>query len=260
MKMRELEKKTGVNRETIRVYFRQGLLPEPHRPKPNVADYDESHIKAIGAVRKLQVQSGMTLPQIRDALNGKSPRQRLEAGAYQHLESLLSARVKYDGERQIALSRLMKNNPHAASDARALAAIGIVSLNQTKKGAQLSALDARLVDLWNRMRQAGFDETAGFSADILSYYLEAAQHVADQEARLFFERAEGHVEEEKAAEMLEFALPTMLEFFGLLRLRIFLKNVRSASDGRYEQRGMARSRRKRPDTPRKGTRSHRKDE
>ena len=34
MKMRELEQRTGVNRETIRVYLRQGLLPEPRRVRP----------------------------------------------------------------------------------------------------------------------------------------------------------------------------------------------------------------------------------
>src|SRR3546814_2512177 len=54
VKMRDLEKRTGVHRETIRVYFRHGLLPEPERPAPNVADYGETHVQAVLAVRKLQ--------------------------------------------------------------------------------------------------------------------------------------------------------------------------------------------------------------
>ncbi|WP_390902446.1 MerR family DNA-binding transcriptional regulator [Sphingomonas bisphenolicum] len=34
--MRELEERTGVHRETIRVYLREGLIPEPARPaKPS---------------------------------------------------------------------------------------------------------------------------------------------------------------------------------------------------------------------------------
>ena len=64
MKMRDLEAKTGVNRETIRVYFRKGLLPEPARPARNVADYSDEHVRAINAVRKLQRESGLTLAQI----------------------------------------------------------------------------------------------------------------------------------------------------------------------------------------------------
>lgn len=54
MKMRELEARTGVNRETIRVYLRVGLLPEPARPKPNVADYDDTHVAGIQAIQRLQ--------------------------------------------------------------------------------------------------------------------------------------------------------------------------------------------------------------
>lgn len=54
MKMRDLETRTGVNRETIWVYLRHGLVPEPIRPKPNVADYDDSHVRAALAVRQLQ--------------------------------------------------------------------------------------------------------------------------------------------------------------------------------------------------------------
>ena len=37
MKMRELEQRTGVHRETIRVYLREGLIPEPERPRKTVA-------------------------------------------------------------------------------------------------------------------------------------------------------------------------------------------------------------------------------
>jgi len=32
MRMRELEVKTGVSRETIRYYIREGIVPEPERP------------------------------------------------------------------------------------------------------------------------------------------------------------------------------------------------------------------------------------
>ena len=73
MKMRDLEKQTGVHRETIRVYFRHGLLPEPARPAVNVANYDDSHVQAIIAVRTLQRDDGLTLPQIKEALQS-SPR------------------------------------------------------------------------------------------------------------------------------------------------------------------------------------------
>ena len=37
LKMKDLERTTGVGREAIRFYIREGLLPEPERPSRNVA-------------------------------------------------------------------------------------------------------------------------------------------------------------------------------------------------------------------------------
>jgi DNA-binding transcriptional MerR regulator len=93
MKMRDLEIKTGVNRETIRVYFREDLLPEPSRPARNVADYGDEHVRAISAIRKLQRESGMTLPQIKATLNGAHSGRPLGAASLPHLEELVASRV-----------------------------------------------------------------------------------------------------------------------------------------------------------------------
>lgn len=232
MKMRELEAKTGVNRETIRVYLREGLVPEPSRPARNVADYGEDHVRAILAVRRLQRDSAMTLPQIKHILGGGATDRRVGATAFGHLEELLSARVGLKGS-LVSLSTLVKQNPFAADDAKALARIGVISLAKGTRGPALSVTDAGLVNIWGRMREAGFDEARGFPPEILGYYIEAAEYVAAKEATIFLEQVEGRIEEDEAANMLEFALPTMLEFFGLIRLKAFLHNVAKAtrSDG-----------------------------
>lgn len=224
MKMRELEARTGVNRETIRVYFREGLLPEPNRPARNVADYGEEHARAIAAVRKLQRESGMTLPQIKAMLNGERSEHLLGASAFPHLEELVSSRV---GVKQglISLSALAEQNPMAPVDAQALARIGIISLIERRGGPMLSITDAGLVNIWGRMRQVGFDEEHGFPPEILDYYVEAAEYVAGKEAQLFLERVEGRIGEDEAAAMLEFALPAMLDFFGIIRQKSFLRNI-----------------------------------
>ncbi|MFM6829678.1 MAG: MerR family transcriptional regulator [Novosphingobium sp.] len=230
MKMRELETRTGVNRETIRVYLREGLVPEPSRPARNVADYGEDHVRAILAVRRLQRDSAMTLPQIKHILGGGVTHRPVGATAFGHLEELLSARVGVKSS-LVPLSTLVQQNPHAADDAKALAQIGVISLASGKRGPALSVTDAGLVNIWGRMREAGFDEARGFPPEILGYYIEAAEYVAAKEATIFLEQVEGRIEEDEAANMLEFALPTMLEFFGLIRLKAFLSNVARATRG-----------------------------
>lgn len=228
--MRELEMRTGVNRETIRVYLREGLVPEPSRPARNVADYGEEHVRAIMAVRKLQRDSAMTLPQIKHVLRGGASPRPVGAAAFAHLEELLSARVGVRNS-PVSLSVLTGQIPHAADDAKALSSLGAIEMLQTPQGPALSMTDAGLVNLWGRMREAGFDEERGFPPEILGYYIEAAEYVAGKEAQLFLERVEGRIEEDEAASMLEFALPTMLEFFGLIRLKVFLRNIGKATRG-----------------------------
>lgn len=230
MKMRELEARTGVNRETIRVYLREGLVPEPSRPARNVADYTEDHVRAILAVRRLQRDSAMTLPQIKHVLSGGAAMRPVGATAFGHLEELLSARVSVQ-QTLVPISTLAKQNPHAAEDARALDKIGVITIRKGTRGPALSVTDAGLVNIWGRMREAGFDEDRGFPPEILGYYIEAAEYVAGKEAAIFLEQVEGRIEEDEAAAMLEFALPAMLEFFGLIRLKAFLHNIGRATRG-----------------------------
>ena len=230
--MRDLEARTGVNRETIRVYLRHGLVPEPVRPKPNVADYDESHVRAVLAVRELQRDNGLTLRQIKDVLNGESGERRVEAAAFQNLEALVAASMGQSGQ-PVLLASLEKTWPHAISDAEELSRIGVLSIVATPAGPALSVTDARLVTLWGEMRAAGFTEELGFSPEILTFYAEPVSFIAREEADGFMKRVTGRIDEERAAQMLPIALRLMLDFIGLIRMKAFLGHIQQAkAEGR----------------------------
>jgi len=53
-KMKELTELTGESKSTILYYLKEGLLPEPQKPKPNVALYDESCVNIIKFIKYLQ--------------------------------------------------------------------------------------------------------------------------------------------------------------------------------------------------------------
>lgn len=240
MKMRELESRTGVNRETIRIFLRHGLVPEPTRPKHNVADYDESHVRAVLAVRELQRNSTLTLRQIRETLHGEQGDTRVEASAFQHLEELVATRVGIDVQ-PILLQSLTKAYPDAPSDAQRLASIGAIEILNSRHGPALSVTDTRLVTIWSEMRQSGFTEDLGFSPEMLTFYLQPAAAIARQESALFLERTEGRIDGETAAAMLQVGLRLMLDFFGLLRMKRLLENIQ-----RPEAPKPRRTRAKRP--------------
>jgi DNA-binding transcriptional MerR regulator len=228
MRMRELEEKTGVDREVIRILLRKGLLPEPQRPAPNQAQYDESHVRAITVVRELQKGSRLTLDQIKELLNGNGLDSGAGAATYQHLEELLAIRFGLDGTRLVPLASISERNPMAEHDAQAFEGMGMIRLVADDDEPRLSLTDARLVEIWSQIRELGFVEEAGFPPENIAFYLQAAEEVAAREAEVFLKGSAGRITEENAAMMLQAALPLMLDFFGLLRLKAFMRNIHEA--------------------------------
>lgn len=229
MKMRDLEQRTGVNRETIRVYLRHGLMPEPHRPKANVADYGEEHVRSVLAIRQLQKEKGLPLHRIRRAMDGDTNAMPVDASAFPHLDSLIAARVGVD-DALIPLKSLLPRNPNAASDARILESIGAVTLTRRRAGVHVSRIDAQLVGLWGEMRAAGFTEELGFSPDICRLHVEAAEDLAHKELKVFLDRMAGQRKEDPTADMAQAALTHLLSFFGLVRLKTVLADLRKRAE------------------------------
>lgn len=235
MKMRELEDRTGVHREMIRVYLREGLIPQPARPRKTVADYGEEHVQAILAVRRLQRENRLTLAQIKAIIGGEGSELRVEASAFDQLEQLVAHRVGVDGP-PVTIASLLERYPDAAGDARTLAKIGILDIIETEQGDALSITCAQLVRIWGDMRKAGFDQRLDYTPDILGFYIEAADFVGRWEAATFIERVEGHIDVDEAAKMVEQALPLMLDFFGLMRQRAFFHHVEAIRAGKGTDR------------------------
>jgi DNA-binding transcriptional MerR regulator len=233
MKMRELEERTGVHREVIRLYLRNGLIPEPDRPKRTIAIYDEHHVQAIATVRKLQHESRLTLPQIKALMDGDGASSRVDSSALDQLEQLVAHHTGQDMG-PVPVAALAARYPDAHQDARILGDIGVVTLLQAPEGDALSISDAQIVRIWGEMRKAGFDAHLDYTPEILGFYVEAADFVGKWEATTFLERIEGRVAVQEAAGLVEQALPLMLDFFGVLRQRAFFRHfdaMRGKPDG-----------------------------
>ena len=230
MKMRELEKATGVNRETIRVYLRHGLLPEPTRQGRNVADYEQVHVDCILAIRRLQKDEGLTLPQIGAALAGQPGAAPVTPGALPHLEQLVSQRLDHFDDLEPVAS-VKSRNPRASGDAAALEKIGAIDLVKRRGRALLSRADAELVGIWGAMRAAGFTEARGFSPEVLRYYVEAAEKLANREVETFLGILGGRLDEAETARLALEALDRMLPFLGLLRMKAVRRAFRELAPG-----------------------------
>ena len=65
LKMKELMAMTGENKSTILYYIKEGLLPEPSKPKPNVHLYDESCVQIVKFIKYLQHNFSYSISQIK---------------------------------------------------------------------------------------------------------------------------------------------------------------------------------------------------
>ena len=229
--MRELEERTGVDREVIRILIREGLVPQPERPAPRRAEYDENHVAAIAAIRQLQQTSRLTLKEIKGAIDGNGLAQAGPAVAYRQLEELLAMRFGMREARLIPLASLSEKFPRAEHDARAFAKMGMLDLVESDDGVMISLADARLVEIWGHVREVGFVEETGFPPENIAFYLEGADFIARHEARLFLEKSEGRIADDRAAMMLYAVLPQMLDFVGLLRIKAFMRHIHVDESG-----------------------------
>ena len=64
LKMKHLMEATGESKSTILFYVKEGLLPEPEKPKPNLHLYDESCINIIKFIKYLQSHFSYSIAQI----------------------------------------------------------------------------------------------------------------------------------------------------------------------------------------------------
>ena len=233
MKMRELEQRSGVGRETIRYYIRMGLLPEPARPKPNVADYAEEHIRRLGVIKRLQAERYLPLGFIKQVLDRPTSG---EIAALPGLEAMLAA--------SLGIAAANGGTPLADATAQAglepaelevLARDGVVEVSD---GA-LSPIDLAIARAWGRVKASGYSPEAGFFAEDARIYVETLEPLARREIERFYGRLTGSGTVEDAARLGQAGVELINDLIALIRTRILLRlvaemNANAASPGASE--------------------------
>jgi len=219
MKMRELEQRSGVGRETIRYYIRMGLLPEPTRPKPNVADYAEEHVRRLGVIKRLQAERHLPLGFIKQVLDRPTSG---EIAALPGLDGMLAASLGVaaaNGGTPLADAAAQAGLELAELDV--LARDGVVEVN----GGALGPLDLAIARAWGRVKASGYNPEAGFFAEDAAIYVETLEPLARREIERFYGRLTGSGTVEDAARLGQAGIEHINDLIALLRTRILLRLV-----------------------------------
>ncbi len=219
MKMRDLERVSGVGRETIRYYIRFGLLPEPERPKRNVADYTDEHVRRLEVIKRLQQERYLPLSFIKTVLDRPTSG---EIAALPGLgELLVSALGGAAIGESVALEEAADRTGLTREEIDTLARDGVVIV----RSGRLSPLDVAVAAAWGKVKAAGFSPDAGFFADDARLYVEALAPMARREIDRFYGRLSGAGSVQDAARLGQAGIEHVNELITLLRTRLLLDLV-----------------------------------
>ncbi len=217
MRMRDLEKASGVGRETIRFYIREGLLPEPDKPSRNSARYSDIHVARLKAIKRLQEERFLPLAVIRTLLEADDGDRWLMPDAFPMLDSLLAQRLDDAGPARVAVDDL--GLPHALRDHLDDGLVEVAA------DGTISSRDAGILRTIERLNDIGFTPELGFDGGQMRLYNVLIDWLTAQEIRHFLEHTAGHVGEAKALEMAEQGISAINDLLGQLRTRALLRKL-----------------------------------
>jgi DNA-binding transcriptional MerR regulator len=224
MRMRELERLTGVGRETIRFYIREGLLPEPERASANSASYREEHVTRLRAIKRLQEERFLPLAIIRSLLDADDADRWLHADAFPGLDSLLRARLdaKFDAAWVgLTLAELAAETGVPADILGEEVEHGLL---QPDADGRFGPRDLAIARCLADLRAIGFTEERGFGHRA-GMYVEFVRWLVGQEMRLFFDNTAGKVDDAEALAMAERGIDAINEMLTLMRTREILRQL-----------------------------------
>ncbi len=201
LKMKDLEARTGVSREAIHFYLREGLLPEPTRPKPNVAHYSEEHVVRIKVIKRLQEERFLPLVVIKTMLNDA------DFGSVSTADDLAAFELVFlsllSGDAPAAdrnLSDVAAQSGFSEAELTELGELGVIEIKNAQNKPTLDYRDTAIIEQWARLRTLGYAEESGCDAGFLKRYADTMKQLADAEVDMFLE-AFGNTSTDEAAEL-----------------------------------------------------------
>lgn len=235
LKMKDLEAQTDVSREAIHFYLREGLLPEPERPKRNVAHYNAGHVQRIKLIKRLQEERFLPLSVIKQMLE-RAEAAADDVGGLAAFEFALASLLNGDvPEPDQTLADVAERAGMGIADVRQLAEAGVVRLITRGTDHYLDFRDAAIVEHWGRLLADGFGNVPGYDDAYLARYATSLAQLAEQEVTLFLDSFGTELTDETAA-LANRGIETTNEIFARMRTQALLRNLagRVAGDAQGE--------------------------
>lgn len=184
LKISQLAAQAGVSKSTVQHYIREGLLsPAAKKTHKNMAYYRPESVERIRLIKELQEKRNLPLAAIKQLIKDPQAIADIRASLFQE-----PASRRLDSKQKIAAARLLEETRLNQNQLDDLQKRGLIAI----QNGFINANDAAIVHAVASMRQAGLNESSGFSVDDLAIYQQAMRNLALQEVTLFAKRMSSH--------------------------------------------------------------------
>jgi DNA-binding transcriptional MerR regulator len=163
LKMNELVRLSGESKSTLIYYLNDGLLPQPQRPKPNVALYDEKCLEIIKFIRYLQNSLYYSISQIKAILTGSTI--NFDDSIDMIINSLEVVSV---GNKEFSVKEVLQKSKISLQKLQALQTLELIRVDDF-----YSQKDIEIIDILIKSEQ---------TLELLKHYVKSAKALA----KLFF--------------------------------------------------------------------------
>ena len=165
-RIRELEQRTGVKRQTIHYYLREGLLQPPLEKFKNSAWYDQRHVARLLLIRDLRETQFLPLKAIR-AIIEEQPAGEFSAAQRRTLDTFRDKLRRRHQQREPHhdLQNLADEIRFTQAEIEQLSSLAWIHPRQVGQRGQGDDREARLLRAWAAVRDAGLTPRRGFTPD-----------------------------------------------------------------------------------------------
>ena len=228
----EVIAKTGVSRQAIHYYVKEGLLAPPFKTSRNFGWYSNKHLKTLALIQKLQHERFLPLMAIKSLMKGTAEYEFSEP----QFDILAALRERLGREKggfsvQQSPGELAKEMGLSAREQKELRDF----LYLAKSGVA-TVSDVEITRLWIQMRDAGLTLQRGFSPKNLRYIYDLVDKAVDLELGMLRDRMH-ELAPSEVDNLVDVVVPAINTIFNIVHQRrirayieAYLDTVEPAAD------------------------------
>lgn len=183
LRIGELSRLTGVSRDTIKFYLKEGLIPRPFKTGRTMSYYDPSCVERIALIKKMQSERFLPLQVIKDLLEDEGPAMEELALA----EAFMGMSAFSDPVTAVSIEEMGQKTGYTIQEIEKVEKAGLIGNRRDEPGREYTSIDLKTLILIRRREEAGF--SLDYSLLMMGIYRDAVETIVREGTRLFATRA-----------------------------------------------------------------------